>query len=660
MPQSRVLVRHNVRVHTYENELTDQLAIDFQITGSSSKQRPLTPFLKWAGGKKQLLPELLKHIPHAFDKYLEPFVGGGAVFFHLRPSSSILSDSNEELMNTYTVVRDNVDSLIQELGNYSNEEKFYYLVRELDPSDLNAVQRAARTIYLNKSCYNGLYRVNKSGKFNVPFGRRKNALICDESKLRLASVALRGVELVCDDYKAVLRRYAKPGDFVYLDPPYYPAGGYADFKRYTKEFFYEEDHFELRDEFDRLVKLGCHVLLTNSNTELVRQLYDGHEYRVIETRRNISCDASRRTGEDVIVIGASPVGYAKKTPSFTVREGKLLQYFPGTRYMGSKYRVLNFILESVKDLKFKSVLDAFSGSVCVSYMFKQYGKKVISNDFLRFSYHFSKALIENPSTKLDQRDLDILLHGNGKSGRFISETFKGLYFTSKENEFLDSVRANVELLSNPYKKSLALAAISRACMKRRPRGIFTFIGDRYDDGRRDMRIDLRAHFLENVEAFNAAVFDNGRENIALNLDVFQIPTGADLVYLDPPYLTPKSDNDYTRRYHFVEGLVRNWEGLEIQTHTQTKKFKSYDTPFVARDRVFDAFERLFDKFKESIIVLSYSSNSIPTKTDLVKMLKRNKREIRVFQIDHTYSFGNQGHKVGNSSNRVKEYVFVAL
>ncbi len=225
---------------------------------------------------------------------------------------------------------------------------------------------------------------------------------------------------------------------------------------------------------------------------------------------------------------------------------------------------------------------------------------------------------------------------------------------------MDSVRSNIEYIESPHKKSLALAALSRACMKRRARGIFTFIGDRYNDGRRDMRINLRQHFIENVNAFNAAVFDNGKKNVAMNQNVFELMTRTDLVYLDPPYLTPHSDNDYTRRYHFVEGLVRNWKGLEIQEHTITKKFLRYETPFISRDTIHQAFRDLFKQFEKSIIVLSYSSNSIPEKTDLVRMLKKFKKEVRVHQVDHTYSFGNQANKRGNNANRVKEYVFIAL
>jgi DNA adenine methylase len=405
------------------------------------------------------------------------------------------------------------------------------------------------------------------------------------------------------------------------------------------------------------VQLGCYVLLTNSTTEFVRKLYEGYSYVVIDTKRNISSDAGTRTGQDLVVIATKPQGKTKSSLSLVGKH--MLENFPGTRYMGSKYRVLPFIWDAVKELHFDSVFDAFSGSACVSYMFKQQGKRVISNDFMQFAYHFSKSLIENQEVILTEKDKKLLLSPNKKADSFISETFAGMYFTDNENCFLDNARANVELLDNEYKKSLALSALVRACMKRRPRGIFTFTGERYNDGRRDMQIDLKQHFVENIEAFNKAVFDNSRHNLAFGLDVFDLNVDVELVYLDPPYFTPKSDNDYTRRYHFVEGLVRQWKGVEIQQETVTKKFKRYETPFYSKDTIIEAFEKMFEKFKNQIIVLSYSSNSIPGKTDLVSLLKRYKKHVKVHQIEHTYSFGNQNHKIGNNANKVNEFVFVA-
>jgi DNA adenine methylase len=615
------------------------------------------PFLKWAGGKRQLIKELDEQAPKKFNKYIEPFLGGGALFFHLTPKEAILGDLNEELVICYEVVRDRVRDLLIELKEYKNNEEFYYEIRSLNPLLLNHVKRAARTIYLNKTGFNGLYRVNKKNEFNVPFGNYKNPVICDEAGLLGASKILNGVKIIHADYKELLKQYAEPGDYIFLDPPYYPVSRYSDFKRFTKESFYEDDHIELRDEFSRLVEMGCWVVLTNSNTEFVRDLYKGYDYKVVNTKRNISSKSSTRTGEDLIVIATKP--RRKTTFQIGNQAGGLLKNFPGTRFMGSKYKILPFLWDSVKDLNFDSVLDAFSGSGCVSYMFKQYGKRVYSNDFMHFSYHLANALIENSSSKILPSELEFLLRNNPGHNHFISETFKGLYFTDEENEFLDNVRENIELLNSDYKKSLALAALSRACLKKRPRGIFTYTGDRYDDGRADLKVSLKHHFIDNINSFNLAVFDNGKENKAFNSDVFDLEADIDLVYLDPPYYTNSSDNDYTRRYHFVEGLVRRWDGLDILQNTKTKKFRRYETPFLHRETIDDAFVKMIGKFRKSIIVISYSSNSLPEKTFIVNLLKQQKSKVCVQEIDHMYSFGNQGNKVGQNANKVQEYIFIA-
>lgn len=332
--------------------------------------------------------------------------------------------------------------------------------------------------------------------------------------------------------------------------------------------------------------------------------------------------------------------------------------FPGTRYMGSKNKIIEAIGSLLLDYEFNSIYDAFSGSNVVGYFFKTHGKKVISNDFMALSHVMSKAIIENSNEVLTESDLETLLK-TPATQNFISKQFKGLYFDDLDNKFLDQVRGNVELLSSEYKKAIALSALSRSCMKKRARGIFTFVGHRYDDGRQDMKLSLKEHFLLNVELFNNAVFDNEQSCHSYNEKSESQKVEADLIYLDPPYFTPNSDNDYVRRYHFVEGLVRNWKGVEIQDHTKTKKFKSYYSPFSKKQEAYDAFERLIKNHRESIIAISYSSNSQPTKEELVALLSTYKENVVVHEIDHLYSFGNQKHKVGNNANRVKEYLFIA-
>lgn len=259
------------------------------------------PILKWAGGKQQLLQHLLPRVPGNYNKYIEPFLGGGALYFALKPLPAVIADSNPELMHLYQVTANDVEGLIEVLKTFKTDKESYYKVRSLDFSTLSAVERAARTIYLNRMCFNGLYRVNKNGQFNVPYGDHKNPRLCHAEELRAASEILKRSTILCADYKEILRQYAETGDFVYLDPPYLPISKYSDFKRYTKEQFYEEDHIELAKEVKRLHELGCHVLLTGSNHPLVHELYNGFKIEVFQTRRNISKDGNNRRGEDVIV-----------------------------------------------------------------------------------------------------------------------------------------------------------------------------------------------------------------------------------------------------------------------------------------------------------------------------------------------------------------------
>lgn len=332
--------------------------------------------------------------------------------------------------------------------------------------------------------------------------------------------------------------------------------------------------------------------------------------------------------------------------------------FPGTRYMGSKNKIIVDLWEILKHYEFESFYDAFAGSNVVGYFMKCQGKRVISNDFMAMSYHFSNAIIENNYYTISDFELDFIINNNN-TNHFISKQFKDLYFSDSDNNFLDKVRFNIDTLDNEYKRSIALSALSRACMKKRPRGIFTFVGDRYDDGRRDLKTTLREHFIESIALLNQAVFDNSKKNRSFNTQTQNLDVESDLVYLDPPYFSPKSDNDYVRRYHFVEGLVKNWDGLEIQENTVTKKFKSYNSPFSNKRAAYNEFDMLFKRFQNSILAVSYSSNSLPTKDELTEILKTYKKQVSVFEIDHTYSFGNQSHKIGNKNNKVKEYLFVA-
>jgi len=546
--------------------------------------------------------------------------------------------------------------VIKALKSYKNTEEAFYEVRAQEPTLLSPVQAAARTIFLNKTCFNGLYRVNKKGQFNTPFGHYKNPRYLDEDNLRSASALLRRATIVLGDYKAVLKDYAEPGDFIFLDPPYLPVSVYADFKRYTKEQFLEEDHLELATEVQRLHELGCHIVLTNSNHPLVTELYGKYGMEVISTKRHISCNGGKRVGEDVIVEIKPPARLNLRL----VPEPLSAQVgmYPPTRFMGSKSKLLKEIWGVASQFRFETAVDLFSGSGIVGYMFKSQQKQVISNDHMAMSACFSKAMIENNSITLSNTDLIKLLEEKGRSDHFVATKFKDLYFSDEDNRLIDTLRANIKALRNPFKKAIAMAALIRACTKKRPRGIFTYVGMRYDDGRRDIHLSLRDQFLEAVEAINAAIFSNDKENKSRQGDALELPpVNKALVYIDPPYYTPLGDNEYVRRYHFIEGLARDWQGVEIQEHTQTKKFKSYPTPFSTRKGAAEAFDYLFKKFRNNILLVSYSSNSLPSQDEMVSIMSKYKK-VEVVPVDYKYSFGNQGNKVGNNNNDVKEFLFI--
>lgn len=614
------------------------------------------PILKWAGGKTQMLSDLLPKVPFSYGRYIEPFLGGGAMFFALQPENAIIADSNPELINMYQQVSDHVDDVIQYLEQYKNTKERFYAVRSQKWEALPAAEAAARTIFLNKTCFNGLYRVNKKGDFNVPYGKYANPRICDRDALYAASAVLKKAEILCGDYFLVLEHYAKEGDFIFLDPPYLPVSEYSDFKRYTKEQFYEEDHVELAKIIMRLHERGCHVILTNSNHPLVHELYAPFTIDIVHTKRYISCRGSSRQGEDVIVtIPPKQKTLIKLMPQPLPKQ---VSAYPPTRFMGSKSKLLTEIWSVASQFKFDTAVDLFAGSGIVGYMFKSQGKRVISNDYMAMSATFAKAMIENNSVVLPTEEAEKLLIEQRASNHFVAETFQGLYYKDEENNLIDVLRTNIAAIPNPYKRAIAMTALIRACTKKRPRGIFTYTGERYNDGRKDLQKTLAQQFLEAVEAVNKAVFDNGQQNLARHGDAMELRVEqADLVYIDPPYYSPLSDNEYVRRYHFVEGLARDWQGVEIQQHTLTKKFKSYPTPFSTRNGAADAFDRLFKKFANSILIVSYSSNSLPTQDEMVAIMSKYKKHVAVIPVDYKYSFGNQS-KAKTHRNLVQEYLFV--
>ena len=266
-------------------------------------ERRAEPFVKWAGGKKRMLGAFDSLFPSHFGTYHEPFLGGGAVFLYLahvgRIQNSLLSDSNEELMHLYRVIRDDAEHLIAELAQYPYEKDFYYATRALNPQELAPVERAARMLYLNRTCFNGLYRVNRKGQFNVPIGRYERPTICNASNLRNVSALLQGVELQAWDFGAVLD-VARPGDFVYLDPPYQPISA-VQTSGSSQESFSDSQHGKLFEIFRVLDRRGCMVMLSTASTPLIRQLYSRrYDVRSVQYPRNASRRTGRRQSELVI------------------------------------------------------------------------------------------------------------------------------------------------------------------------------------------------------------------------------------------------------------------------------------------------------------------------------------------------------------------------
>lgn len=259
------------------------------------------PFLKWVGGKTQLLEQFEPLLPSKFGRYFEPFIGGGALFFRLHPPAATLLDMNAELIDCYIAVRDDVEGVLSELQKHQYETKHYYAVRELDPLKLSLTRRAARTIFLNKTGFNGLYRVNREGRFNVPFGRHSRPSFADPPTLRACSAALRGVSAYVGDFGCVLDE-AQPGDFVYFDPPYVPVSDTADFTSYVVGGFGWEQQERLAEVFRTLAKRGVHVMLSNSDVPRLRKLYAGFQIDGVQAARNINSNTARRGKVAEIVV----------------------------------------------------------------------------------------------------------------------------------------------------------------------------------------------------------------------------------------------------------------------------------------------------------------------------------------------------------------------
>jgi len=263
-------------------------------------------FVKWAGGKSQLLSQLIPLFPKKFNRYIEPFVGSGAVLFYILQKypdkEVIISDVNKDLIKSYKVIKENVEVLIKKLREHQRKhsKEYYYTIRLVDPETLSDVDKAARFIYLNKTCFNGLYRVNAKGKFNVPIGSYKNPDIVQEDRLRAVSKLLRNVKILNESFEGVLK-YVKKDDFVYFDPPYYPLNGNS-FTTYHHDNFLDEAHKKLAEVFKELSKRGCYCMESNSDTAFIKKLYFEHSISTVKATRLINCRSEGRGIINEVVI----------------------------------------------------------------------------------------------------------------------------------------------------------------------------------------------------------------------------------------------------------------------------------------------------------------------------------------------------------------------
>jgi len=332
--------------------------------------------------------------------------------------------------------------------------------------------------------------------------------------------------------------------------------------------------------------------------------------------------------------------------------------FPRFRYMGSKFRLLPWIHETLAEIGFETATDAFSGSGVVSYLLKAMGKQVRANDTLSFPSVLTSATVANNATRLNSADLEFLLSSKARlpSERFIRRTYEGIFYTPEELSSLDDLWSGIRQLESPFKRAMAMASLLRSAIKRQPRGLFT-VSDhaRSQDDRRDLQLNILENFVEQVDTYNGAVFSNGQRNTVTCSDVFDVQPGSDLVYMDPPYVPLADDNCYIKRYHFLEGLACYWEGKEVMMNTKVRKIAKPFTPFSYRSTALDAFDHLFRHFADSIQVLSYSSNAYPNLATLCSTMKRYKKSVEVLEKTHRYHFGTHS---AAKRNVVQEYLII--
>lgn len=322
--------------------------------------------------------------------------------------------------------------------------------------------------------------------------------------------------------------------------------------------------------------------------------------------------------------------------------------FPSTRYQGSKQKLVGWIWDSIKDLPFDSFLDAFSGTASVSYHVKQYGKKVVSNDILKFNHQIALSLIQNDSVTLSEEDITKVLTKDPTVDypTFVQDTFKDIYYTDKENAFLDMAIENISFLDDEIKRALAYSALGQACLVKRPFNLFhrknLYVRfaevDRSFGNKTTWDGDFAGFFSRFAEEFNQAVFSNGRENKAVSMDAFDLTEPTDLVYIDTPYVSDGGVGvDYTQFYHFLEGLVDydHWRS-RIDMGSKHRRFMVGRSPWTDRNEIGGAFDRLIRKFSDRTMVISYRSPGIPTEKTICEIVGQYCSVVKVVRKEYKY------------------------
>ena len=341
--------------------------------------------------------------------------------------------------------------------------------------------------------------------------------------------------------------------------------------------------------------------------------------------------------------------------------------FPATRYQGSKSRWLPWLRGLFETLSFDSALDMFSGTASVSFVLKSLGKRVHSNDALASNFLVARALVENSHVRLPPAKAhELFSRAEGRHyGRFISQTFEGIYFLPEENAWLDLVAENVAAIEDPYESSLAYFALFQACLKKRPFNLFhrknlalrTNVVERTFGNKRTWDAPFEAHFLQALQEANEAIFDSGQPCVATRGDALTLEAKADLVYLDPPYMNARGISvDYLEFYHFLEGLtdLKNWGG-RVDGARAHRPFQRSRSPFSSRAAIGDALDSIFERHRQSIIAVSYRSDGIPTSAEIGALLKRHKKKVNLYRAGCRYAALVAAHRGASLRRRVKGF-----